>query len=252
MDREKLGNTQALQDERIQILPTAASRYHAPPMPRRLLNFLSFVSLLLCVATCVLWVRSYVVTDIVEHGSTRRSELGEPSLYVEQGTAVWSRSGNFMLAWMRSENRYPGAADAAAPFAGLAYRTDTEPEIPDSPLALWGLPALGRGVFPIYWATGASLQGLYSSEQAAIEFPHWLAALALTAVPAIRTVKHIRQSRRRSVGLCSSCGYDLRASPERCPECGAKSKDVKSQIAKVLPPATVPHSGHWPGVARRS
>jgi hypothetical protein len=51
--------------------------------------------------------------------------------------------------------------------------------------------------------------------------PQWLVLLVL-ASPAVG--HRLRQrSRRHAPGAkpCKRCGYDLRASPERCPECGA-------------------------------
>ena len=53
--------------------------------------------------------------------------------------------------------------------------------------------------------------------------PHWTIVLA-TCFPfiwgAVTLARRARARQRQSAGLCPACGYDLRATPERCPECG--------------------------------
>jgi len=50
--------------------------------------------------------------------------------------------------------------------------------------------------------------------------PFWLFSLPFAVLPSWTLYRFIRRARRSRRGLCRQCGYDLRASPDKCPECG--------------------------------
>ena len=51
-----------------------------------------------------------------------------------------------------------------------------------------------------------------------VRLPHWLVMMTLLVPPVLAARRHWWIV--RGAGLCPNCGYDLRATPERCPECG--------------------------------
>ncbi len=50
--------------------------------------------------------------------------------------------------------------------------------------------------------------------------PYW-AITALLAIPLVARTARILRHRALPPNHCRACGYDMRATPDRCPECGA-------------------------------
>jgi hypothetical protein len=50
--------------------------------------------------------------------------------------------------------------------------------------------------------------------------PYWFVALLLAMPDLVRLRTALRRRARLRKNLCPNCAYDLRATPDRCPECG--------------------------------
>jgi hypothetical protein len=64
-----------------------------------------------------------------------------------------------------------------------------------------------------------------------VYLPAWLLAVVTAVLPSAivwRLWKKLRDRRRRQTGSgwCKECGYDLRATPDRCPECGTAASKL--------------------------
>jgi hypothetical protein len=56
-----------------------------------------------------------------------------------------------------------------------------------------------------------------------VAMPMAVPFVATAILPALWEARRRRTRQRLRCQLCPACGYDLRATPDRCPECGAAS-----------------------------
>jgi hypothetical protein len=154
------------------------------------------VSLLLCALACLLWVRSYWIGD----GFVWKPADASPFYRAYAGRGV-VRLGSGQYAFPRPPHfsYFPNPT----PTRQTGYHPGTLAD---------------RLSFDLH--RGSDSQGMPSNDAI---FPLWSAVLTTAILPALwmRSTHRDRTLRRGArAGLCPSCGYDLRATPGRCPECG--------------------------------
>jgi hypothetical protein len=173
-------------------------------MKRKSFARISAVSLAVCLGLMVTWI-----------ATSRRA-----------WTITWA-DGPGVLRGVRAQR-------GAVSFARVTFRTAApppwDPKWRISDVLSWRTRAGGHGDVPaafgfdFYDERPAADNVMFRAGTLSFRVmfvPLWAPIVLTGALPLlwIRRTLYRRAARRR--GLCPQCGYDLRATPERCPECGA-------------------------------
>jgi hypothetical protein len=186
------------------------------------------LSLLLCVATVALWVRGAFDGDQFIFTAGGRlwwvmSSRGSITVICVRG---WPRPERFRWVTDNSNDSVPTVAYTAplgseskwraAGIAGENTEVSTWLDEAGTPMSLLesnkpdprqGGPLHESGMIPCR----------------SIDVPLWMPLAFGGVLPGVLLARGLRARlrRRATLGLCVHCGYDLRASPGCCPECGA-------------------------------
>ena len=164
-----------------------------PPMKRFrrwLFSGLAAISLTMCAATAALWLQSYW-------------PQGEFELPFAPSFRIASAYGDLIILWLRSDSV---VFSINRPASNNSYHSFSIGRYDSHWPSAWVLSQVGYPVGTIgYWH-------LY--------LHYWFLMIAFALPGLWRAFQIVSRNRESNAGLCSICGYDLRATPDRCPECG--------------------------------
>jgi hypothetical protein len=172
---------------------------------RRLIRIVSKVvavaSLLFCLAALGLWMRSYFAYQYVIRKEPRDTQWVEVS------------RGELSVLLLRGANM--GDLPLGSP-AEWGWGSHSPTDL--LPITRTLAPGESRPLLGFYVRRGPYNFG--SSTKVIVPMPAVVVVLALPAAVWGVVLVRRRRARRLAAGRCLGCGYDLRATPQRCPECG--------------------------------
>jgi hypothetical protein len=200
-------------------------------MRRRLFMLLSALSLLLCVASVAtrtwgLFEGDEITVEGVTAGEPRKLRL----VTFASGAGGVRLSIQFEAAPNMVLYSGPGSAvmPGAKPFGDDGWRYHFSRQFPPVyPVNAYATAPRTIGGFQWVHEGRSSAPNDYQWYQS-FTVPAWLLILAFAILPASGVFPFVRRRLGRppqdGTRMCDRCGYDLRASPGRCPECGDSPK----------------------------
>jgi hypothetical protein len=178
------------------------------------LNVLAVASALLSMASVALWARSYTTSDYIEYIRWSTDDVSTRTV------SFLSTAGRLDLKFYHVEVNPPDDfVTARRTLANYPLKTGAVAHRSTAEVKRSASSWIGGFGFS-YWTWRAD----WHTKNRGITIPTWFLVAVTLALPFIQTGRLLAKRRTRRGNLCPSCGYDLRASPDRCPECGSKER----------------------------
>jgi hypothetical protein len=180
---------------------------------RYILNGLTGLSLVLCAAVIVDWVRGDAHEDHLDYGWW----ISKPSDFRRVGVASGAgRVAFFTMTWTGGPSwwyeSHPSFKPGFRAWSKLDWSTGT-----------WW-PLRSEPALAIRYHAATSRRAGY----AGVSVSNYALVPCSLVLPLTWAYRRIKRFHRVAPGTCRKCNYDLRATPDRCPECGTIPTKVKA------------------------